>query len=155
MDSQISFYLEPPVEVHIPFSSEKVQSWINYVLEQEFKQLGTINYVFCTDDYLLEINQNYLQHNTYTDIITFDNSEEEEWIEGDIFISIDRVRENAQIYEVPWLTELKRVMIHGVLHLIGFTDKTGDEQLKMRKKENECLLLWDELNVERSENDTI
>ena len=105
------------------------------VIKAENKQIGEINCIFCDDEYLLEKNKTYLNHNTLTDIITFDYSEKDE-ISGDLFISIERVRENAKIYNVTFELELSRVLIHGILHLIGFGDKTDEEIKTMRQKEN-------------------
>ena len=103
--------------------------------------LSNINYIFCSDDYLLTINQEHLNHDYYTDIITFDLSEKENNIESDIFISIDRVKENAKNNHVKFHIELYRVLIHGVLHLLGFNDKNEEEKLIMREKEDACLSL--------------
>jgi probable rRNA maturation factor len=100
-----------------------------------------INYIFCSDSYLLSLNQGFLKHNTFTDIITFDNSEDPSSLEGEIYISIERVKENAKKYNVPIEDELSRVMIHGVLHLLGFKDKKPTEKALMRKKEEACLSL--------------
>lgn len=111
--------------------------WILATIDQEGGQLGFLNYIFCSDEYLHKINMEYLQHDTYTDIITFPYSEEQ--IESDIFISIDRVKENAEKFAVPFKEELHRVMIHGVLHLLGFGDKTDDEKKIMRAKEEEYI----------------
>lgn len=118
----------------------KLKQWIKAVTEKEKHQLGTINYVFCTDEELLEINIKHLNHNTYTDIITFDYTEEKT-IHSDIFISVDRVEENAKKFEVDFETELHRVMIHGVLHLCGYKDKTKADAGLMRKKENGAIKL--------------
>lgn len=118
----------------------KLKQWIKAVTEKEKHQLGTINYVFCTDDELLEINIKHLNHNTYTDIITFDYTEGKT-INSDIFISIDRVEENAQKFKVAFETELHRVMIHGILHLCGYKDKTKTDAELMRKKENGAIKL--------------
>ncbi len=101
-----------------------------------------INIVFCSDSYLLDINQNYLDHDTFTDIVTFDNSETPGLLESDIFISVDRVRENAKKLGFAFHQELRRVMAHGLLHLLGFKDKTGTDQALMREKENECLAMF-------------
>ena len=113
-----------------------IKSWIKESIEKEKKNLGTLNYIFCNDDYLYQMNVEYLQHNTLTDIITFDQSEIQNLIEGDIFISVDRVKENALKFGVDYIEELHRVMIHGALHLIGYKDKNKEQQLKMREKEN-------------------
>ena len=101
--------------------------------------MGDINYVFCTDNYLLDINLKYLNHNTLTDIITFNFCENKK-ISGDILISLDRIKENSSIFEQPFNKELYRVMIHGVLHLIGYNDKTSKEKERMRKKEDYYLV---------------
>ena len=115
--------------------------WINEVFKSENKRFEEINYIFCNDDYLLEINRQYLNHDYYTDIITFDNSVSS-LIMSDIYISVERVKENASDYGVEFLTELNRVMVHGVLHLCGYKDKTETEQQIMTTKENEKLLMF-------------
>ncbi|MEQ8807527.1 MAG: rRNA maturation RNase YbeY [Imperialibacter sp.] len=122
-------------------SPTKVRSWIKEVIRLEKHTLAEVSYVFCSDDYLHNMNVQYLNHDTLTDIITFDNSEEEEQIEGDIFISIDRVKENAARLNLPFENELHRVMIHGILHLCGYKDKASSERELMRKKEDACLSL--------------
>lgn len=119
----------------------KLKQWIKTITEKEKHQLGTINYIFCTDEELLEINLKHLNHNTYTDIITFDYTEGKK-ISSDIFISLERVLENAQKFKVDFDTELKRVMIHGVLHLCGYKDKTKADAELMRKKENAAIKLF-------------
>ena len=115
--------------------SEKIRIWIEEVIKKEKKIVGDITYIFCDDDYLLERNKEFLNHSTLTDIITFnyciDNN-----ISSDIMISIDRVKENSTIFENSFNEELKRVMIHGILHLIGYNDKSEEEEELMRKKEN-------------------
>ncbi|HEY8400427.1 MAG TPA: rRNA maturation RNase YbeY [Cytophagaceae bacterium] len=132
--SLIQFHIE---EIDFKFTEKrKTSHWIKKVLQEEGFTLGHLNYIFCGDEYLLEINQTYLNHNTYTDIITFNNSEEEEIIEGDIFISIERIRENAEKYSHSFKDELDRVIVHGVLHLCGYKDKTKTEQTLMREKED-------------------
>jgi rRNA maturation RNase YbeY len=120
----------------------KLKNWLKKVIESEGFSMGDINYVFCSDDYLLKINIEYLDHDYLTDIITFDNSEGEDLIEGDIFISIDRVKENAKTFGVAFEHELKRVLVHGVLHLCGYFDKTDKEEKLMRSKENRYLELF-------------
>ncbi|WP_276368212.1 rRNA maturation RNase YbeY [Chryseolinea sp. H1M3-3] len=122
------------------------KSWIKKVIEAEHKKLGVLNYIFCSDALLLKMNLEYLGHNTLTDIITFNNSQEETLIEGDIYISIERVRENAHKFASGFENELHRVMIHGVLHLLGYSDKTRAQKLAMRKKEDECLALGTKLH---------
>jgi len=116
-----------------------VRQWITETIVAEGYKLKELTYIFCSDAYLLQINQQYLDHDTYTDIVTFDNSEEEGKIVGDIFISIERIRENAQKFKVSETDELHRVIIHGVLHLLGYTDKTAVSKEKMTQKEDEYL----------------
>ena len=111
------------------------KKWINQVISNEAKEEGDITYIFCNDDYLLEKNIRFLNHNTLTDVITFDYCEGNS-VSGDIFISIQRVKENSEVFKVDFLTELNRVMVHGLLHLLGYTDKTESESSLMRKKEN-------------------
>lgn len=128
----------------ISFSLDKEQqtiSWIEKILDEEKQVSKSINCIFCSDNYLLKINKDYLDHNTLTDIITFDNSEEEGKIEADIFISIDRVKENALTLDKIFDEELHRVIIHGLLHLAGYNDKTDEDKSEMRKKEDACLSL--------------
>jgi len=116
----------------------KLKAWIKAVTEKEKHKLGTINYIFCTDDELLEINIKHLNHNTLTDIITFDYTEGKT-INSDIFISIERVLENSEKFKVTFDKEFHRVMIHGILHLCGYKDKTKADAELMRKKENGAL----------------
>ena len=117
-----------------------VRKWLKNTIEAEGYKLKEMNFVFCSDNYLLTINQEYLKHNTLTDIITFDNSDKEFAIVGDIFISIERVRENARIFTVSEKDELLRVMVHGTLHLLGYTDKGKTSKTLMTAKENYYLL---------------
>ena len=119
---------------------EKVASWIASCVEKEGFKLGEINYIFCDDAYLHKLNVEFLNHDTLTDIISFDNTLGK-LVSGDIFISVERVRENALIFENTFENELHRVVIHGVLHYMGLKDKTAEEKGEMRKKENECLCL--------------
>lgn len=121
-------------------STEKLSTWISKVLEQEGFEIAEIALIFCSDDYLLKVNQDFLEHDFYTDIITFDYCEDK-LISGDLFISVDRVIENSQDFNVTFHQELHRVIIHGVLHLCGYTDKTIEEETIMRQKETESLLL--------------
>ena len=121
--------------------AEKVKNWISKVIQLRGKKVGNISYLFCDDEYLLGVNQQYLNHDTYTDIITFDYVAAD-LISGDIMISIDRVGENASQFEVPFGQELHRVIIHGVLHLLGQGDKSDDEAAEMRRQEEESLALW-------------
>jgi len=122
--------------------AQKIKNWIQEIIQTyDFRLSETedLNYIFCSDNYLYQINVDYLSHDTLTDIITFDNSEKLNEIVGDIFISIDRVRENAQDLNINFEEELHRVLAHGILHLLGFQDKTKIQAEEMRQKENECL----------------
>ena len=121
------------------------KKWLNQVISNEAKEEGDITYIFCDDDYLLEKNIRFLNHNTLTDVITFDYCEEKS-VSGDIFISIERVKENSEIFKVDFLTELNRVMVHGLLHLLGYKDKTEKESNLMRKKENYYLSKYGKSN---------
>jgi len=127
----------------------KIKLWITEIAKEKKFQIQTLNYVFCTDDYLLEINKNYLNHDTYTDIITFDQSEFEGEIEGDIYISIDRVKENSKILVTKYEEELLRVLIHGLLHLCGYKDKNQREKETMRREEEKAMNLFQNLSVPR------
>ena len=109
--------------------------WLANAIIEMKKEIGVINYIFCDDAYLLKMNQEFLDHDTYTDIISFDYSEGK-LLSGDIFISIERVKENAKKFEVPFEKELQRVLIHGILHFAGFNDKTYEEKEEMRQQEN-------------------
>ena len=115
-----------------------LEYWIDTIISEEGFSLGEINYIFCDDDYLHKLNVEYLQHDTLTDVISFDNTLGK-LISGDIYISIERVEDNAKDFKVPFLEELHRVMIHGVLHYIGYKDKTEEEKVKMRNAENKAL----------------
>ncbi|OOB83486.1 rRNA maturation RNase YbeY [Flavobacterium columnare] len=115
--------------------------WIESVVKSEDKELNEINYIFCDDEYLLQINKQYLDHDYYTDVISFDYTEEG-LITGDIFISIDRVKENASSLGVSFEEELKRVIIHGVLHYCGYKDKSSEEEETMRLKEDEKIKMF-------------
>lgn len=127
----------------------KIKLWITEIAKEKKFRIQTLNYIFCTDDYLLEINKNYLNHDTYTDIITFDQSEFEGEIEGDIYISIDRVKENSKILETKYEEELLRVLIHGLLHLCGYKDKNQREKETMRREEEKAMNLFQNLSVPR------
>lgn len=116
-----------------------VRKWITETIVAEGYKLDELTYIFCTDEYLLQINQQYLDHDTYTDIITFDNAEEEGVIVGDIFISVERIKENAAKFSVTETQELHRVMIHGALHLLGYKDKSAADKKKMTLKEDQYL----------------
>lgn len=134
----IDFFSE---SIDFSFNAEKeVSIWIKDVATNESKDLGDITYVFCNDEYLLNVNREYLDHDYYTDIITFDYTEGN-IISGDIFISIDRVRDNALSFDVSFVDELHRVIIHGILHLCGYKDKSEIEASTMRKMEDISLNL--------------
>lgn len=117
----------------------QVRQWIKDTITAEGFKLKELTYVFCSDAYLLPLNQQYLDHDTYTDIITFDNSEVKGDIVGDIFISVERIRENAAKFGITETEELHRVIIHGALHLLGYTDKSVVTKKKMTQKEDEYL----------------
>ena len=121
----------------------KVRNWIKNTIRSEGKKLRELNFIFCSDAYLLEINKQYLNHDTFTDIVTFDNSESPDLIIGDVFISIERIRENASKYKVAEKDELHRVIIHGTLHLIGYKDKTKPDKSLMAEKEDHHLAMRD------------
>lgn len=121
-------------------NQNEVALWIIDIINKEGKIPGEISYIFCSDDFLHNINIKYLNHDTYTDIITF-NYCEEKIINSDIFISIDRVKENSKTYKTSFHQELMRVIIHGVLHLLGYNDKTANETKEMRAKEDFYLSL--------------
>lgn len=130
-----------PIDIDIPKSInlENVRSWLKFVIEEENKLVGEINYQFCSDEYLLKINIDFLQHDTLTDIITFPTTTEDRIISGEIFISLDRVIENSRLLEVELRSEIYRVIVHGVLHLIGYEDKSKEQSLLMRDNENHYL----------------
>jgi len=142
-------------EEDIEFSlkeKNKTKKWLKEIANLEGQKVGELNYIFCSDEYLYEINVEYLDHKTYTDIITFDNSEKEKIIEGDIFVSIERIRDNALKENVTFEKELTRVMSHGILHLMGYKDKKKEDIKKIREMENKAIALYDKLNVSRETN---
>ena len=116
--------------------------WLKLVAESEIRRIGQINIIFCSDNYILDVNQRYLQHDYFTDIITFDYCEGDR-LSGDLFISVDTVRENSIEYGTDFNDELNRVMVHGVLHLIGYDDHSDEDVAQMRKKEDYYLSLRD------------
>jgi rRNA maturation RNase YbeY len=134
----ISFNYETDFELH---NESDFSKWISEVILSENKKEGEINYIFCDDDYLLGINQQYLDHDTLTDIISFDYSVGNE-INGDIFVSVERVKENATDYKVTFHEEIQRVLVHGVLHYCGYKDKTESDELVMRAKEEEKMKMF-------------
>jgi rRNA maturation RNase YbeY len=134
----------PPIHFHflLPVSFTQrtlVKEVVRDIFKKEKTKLEQLQYIFCSDDYLLEINKQHLKHNYYTDIITFDLSEKPNSVIGEIYISVDRVRDNAQNYEVSFKQELLRVIFHGALHLCGLKDKTEKDQVLMRKAEDKYL----------------
>ena len=143
--SKIDIYFEDtkPIKLKKP----AIKEYIKYLINSEIKKTGDITIVLCSDNYLLEMNKKYLNHDYFTDIITFDYVEGS-LISGDLFISIDRVKENADKFKVQFINELMRVIFHGVLHLIGYKDKTSNDEKLMREKENLYLSVVDFSEVE-------
>ena len=131
----IEFYSETDFNIE---DTKALSHWISEIILHENHELGDLTYVFCDDDYLHKLNLQFLNHDTLTDIISFDNSLGKQ-IHGEIYISVERVRENAGTYQVAFLEELHRVIIHGVLHFCGYKDKTKKQQETMSRKENEAL----------------
>lgn len=123
---------------------QNVKLWLTEVIKRRGNQVGNINYLFCDDEYLIGVNRQYLNHDTYTDIITFDYVAGG-LISGDIMISVERVVENAKVFDVSFEHELRRVIVHGVLHLLGQGDKTEAEAAEMRCKEEDALQLWEQM----------
>ncbi|GAB4048386.1 rRNA maturation RNase YbeY [Spirosoma litoris] len=126
----------------VPYKLPKKQvtrQWLKLQVEREGFAVGDLNYIFCSDEHVLQVNRDYLQHDYYTDIITFDQSEEDDKIEGDIFVSVERVADNATQLGVSAEQEMRRVLAHGLLHLCGYGDKTDEEAAQMRAKEEEWL----------------
>ena len=139
----VQFFAE---DVELPYTDEEanaIKRWLFLVAETEDQSIDQINYIFCSDEYLLNINKQYLKHDYYTDIITFDNRENEsDPLESDIFISLERVADNATSLNTSENIELKRVLIHGLLHLCGYDDKLEEDEIAMRKKEDHYLSLY-------------
>jgi probable rRNA maturation factor len=135
----VNFFVED-IDFKLP-RPRKTSAWIKKVVEKEKGRLSSVNFIFCSDRYLLDLNIRHLNHNTLTDIITFDYSVSQKNIEGDIFISVDRVTENSTKFKTPFEEELHRVVIHGILHLLGYDDKTPNAKARIRKKEDVCLSL--------------
>lgn len=134
----INFYSENSFELK---QEDQFKVWLKSVIASEEKKTGEISFIFCDDEYLLQINREYLDHDTYTDIISFDNSVGK-ILNGDIFISTERVEENAGSFGVSFDEELKRVMAHGILHFCGYKDKTDSESRIMRAKEEEKMRMF-------------
>lgn len=128
-------------EIEFPnIDKGKVSEWIRKVASKYNKKIGELSYLFCNDEKILEVNLQYLQHDFYTDIITFDYSEKDK-ISGDIYISLDTVKTNSQLFNTEFSNELHRVIIHGVLHLCGVNDLTDEQEMEMRAAEEEALIL--------------
>jgi probable rRNA maturation factor len=131
---RIHFFTED-IKYQLKHKTE-IKKWIIEAIHAHHYHLNELNFIFCSDNYLYEMNVKYLDHDTLTDVITFDNAETPQTIEGDIFMSLDRIKENAENLKIIAERELYRVMIHGILHLLGFKDKTEEEQVIMRKMED-------------------
>ncbi len=139
----VSYSLE---DIKFEFKHKRLNNaWLKMVAESEVKKLGNIGIIFCSDNYILDVNIKFLGHDYFTDIITFDYCEGNV-LSGDLFISIDSVRENAEYYKTEFSDELNRVIVHGLLHLIGYDDHTDEEQKVMREKENYYLELRNHIN---------
>ena len=134
MNSNIRFFSE---EINFTLKKKTVtRNWLTDVIREELKTPLNINYIFCTDEYLSELNKKYLNHTTLTDIITFPEISNPKKISGEIYISVDRIKENAEQYQETFDNELARVMVHGILHLLGYKDKTPFEKELMTSKED-------------------
>jgi len=134
----INFHYETEFSLE---DAENYTNWIINIIKSEKAVLGNLSYIFCSDNYLLKLNQKYLKHNSFTDIITFDYSEQK-IISGEIYISIDRVRDNAVKFKEDFNRELLRVMAHGILHLLGYKDKSKNEKEEMSTKEDEKIYMF-------------
>lgn len=134
----VTYYTE---DTHFSFKEKRLTNrWLKLVAESEVRRLGDVSIIFCSDNYILDVNMKYLQHDYFTDIITFDYCEGNR-LNGDLFISVDSVRENASFYGTEFPDELNRVIVHGILHLIGYDDHTEEDIAVMRAKENYYLSL--------------
>ena len=143
MNENINFFFEDLTEPNLDY--QKISVWLSSLIKNHGYKLSEINYILCSDEYLLVVNQEHLNHDYYTDIITFDNSEEEETIESDIFVSVERVEDNAIEHKEEFSTEIIRVLAHGVLHLLGFKDKTAEDATEMRIQEEKAIVLYSSL----------
>ena len=139
MNDSVSFHTQD-IEFEVP-NPRKTRKWILGIIRNEKRELAGIHYLFCSDNFLLSLNQKFLKHKSYTDILTFDYSKKGV-LSADIYISIDRIKENSLKFKKTFEQELRRVMIHGVLHLLGYSDKTTGEKSAMRKREEACLSLY-------------
>lgn len=138
------FFSNADVDFTLP-DVDRINNWISVIVKNHGKSVGKINYLFCSDEYIYDANVRFLNHDTYTDIITFDYVEGV-LLSGDILISVDRVGDNASKFSTSFERELRRVIIHGVLHLIGFKDKSEKDASVMRQKEEESLMIYDSLS---------
>lgn len=134
---EILFY-EEGVKLPSFFSGELTEKWLDVIASHYSREIGAISFIFCNDDYILDVNRKYLNHDYYTDVITFDYCDGRT-LSGDVFISLDTVRSNAVQFNTDFETEFHRVVCHSVLHLIGFKDKTEPDSILMRENENICL----------------
>ena len=145
-EEDITYHFE---DVEFEFLNKPIlNSWLKSSVSSKEKKLGFLNFIFCTDNYLHKMNVDYLNHDTLTDVITFSYADDR--IEGDIFISIDRIKENATDLNISFDNELHRVMIHGVLHLLGFKDKTKEDKDLMTKNENENLAILNGMILDKN-----
>jgi probable rRNA maturation factor len=140
MNENINFFFEDLTEPNLDY--QKISVWLSSLIKTHGYKLSEINYILCSDEYLLGVNQEHLNHDYYTDIITFDNSDEEGTIESDIFVSMERVEDNAKEHKEEFSTEIIRVLAHGVLHLLGFKDKTEEDAAEMRIQEEKAIVLY-------------
>lgn len=138
----INYYFEGYKEIDI--NKVKISNWLERLVNLENFSIGELTFIFCRDEYLLNINKQYLDHNYFTDVITFDYSKDN-YISGDVFISVDRVNENYKEFNVSFENEILRIMLHGVLHLLGYKDKEKSEKLLMTKKEDEYLNIYEDV----------
>lgn len=130
------------IDTPVPFDNfEEVRGWVEKVIQSFGKKTGEVFFLFCSDQFLFEMNLKHLEHDTFTDIITFDLSESNDFIGGEMYVSVDRILENSKLLGIASIEEIHRVMIHGVLHLLGYKDKTKTDEAEMRRQENYCLSL--------------
>lgn len=139
MPGTIRFFSEE-IDFKVPYPT-RIRRWLRRVAEAEGMPVNELTYVFCSDEYLHRMNVEFLRHDTLTDIITFDTSEQGQGLSGEMYISVERVNDNARAFGLPFEKELARVMVHGVLHLCGYSDKSASQQKKMRRLEDSYLLL--------------
>lgn len=140
----IHFFTEEPLVFSLD-QEEKISSWLENIIAEHSHRVKSLSYIFCNDDFILNVNKKYLKHDYFTDVITFDQSEVDSEIEGDIFISIDTVRSNAEKFKTDSQDELHRVMVHGLLHLLGMNDKSEEEIVAIRGEEDKHLKILNQL----------